>query len=263
MEFVKDRPLHLAKRELQAMLTSPPTLTLMAAATVLLALSGPFGTYAGLALPERVLYWLAIVVFGYGLGRLTAHVALHTFAPHIANPFLRTLLASLVASLPAWLVVLAVESVAHGDVDRVDPLRLWLSCLVIALTISTAIMVNRRPPALKTLETTPPDRSLPPLLERLPHPMRGRLLHIAVGDHYVDVTTDKGNSLVLMRLSDAIRETVPEQGLQVHRSHWVALAAVRKGARQGGKPALELKNGTVVPVSRTFMQAVKAAGLLP
>jgi DNA-binding LytR/AlgR family response regulator len=30
----------------------------------------------------------------------------------------------------------------------------------------------------------------------------------------------------------------------------------------GGKPVLELENGTLVPVSRTYLEAVRAAGLL-
>ena len=102
----------------------------------------------------------------------------------------------------------------------------------------------------------------PALLDRLPRQQRGRLIHIAVSDHYVDVTTDKGTTLVLMRLSDAMRETAPVAGMQVHRSHWVALDAVRHGIRQGGKPVLELENGILVPVSRSFIEAVKAAGLL-
>nr|WP_282558860.1 LytTR family DNA-binding domain-containing protein [Devosia litorisediminis] len=93
--------------------------------------------------------------------------------------------------------------------------------------------------------------------------MRGRLLHLAVADHYVDVTTDKGHELVLMRLSDAIAETAPQPGLQVHRSHWVALNGVKRGLRQSGKPMLELENGTLVPVSRSYLPAARAAGLLP
>ena len=101
---------------------------------------------------------------------------------------------------------------------------------------------------------------VPALLERLPRPLRGPLWRISVADHYVEVTTDKGSSLVLMRLSDAIKEVAPTAGLQVHRSHWVALDAVRRGTRQNGRPALELVDGSVVPVSRTYLVAVRAAG---
>lgn len=63
-----------------------------------------------------------------------------------------------------------------------------------------------------------------------------------------------------MRLSDAIKETAPVAGMQVHRSHWVALDAVASATRKNGKPVLTLENGTEVPVSRTYLDAVRSAG---
>jgi DNA-binding LytR/AlgR family response regulator len=102
----------------------------------------------------------------------------------------------------------------------------------------------------------------PALLDRLPRHLRGRLLHLEVSDHYVEITTDKGKNMVLMRLADAMRETAPTRGLQVHRSHWVALEAVRKSFRQSGKPVLELEDGTIVPVSRSYLAAAREVGLL-
>ena len=41
-------------------------------------------------------------------------------------------------------------------------------------------------------------------------------------DHYVRVFTDAGESLILLRLSDAMAEVRDVPGLQIHRSHWVA-----------------------------------------
>ena len=96
----------------------------------------------------------------------------------------------------------------------------------------------------------------------MPHPQRGKLLHLSVSDHYVDVVTDRGHALVLMRLSDAIRETGAVPGLQIHRAHRVALDAVRQVHRGNGKVALELSNGTRLPVSRSFMPAARQAGLV-
>ena len=82
-----------------------------------------------------------------------------------------------------------------------------------------------------------------------------------VEDHYVDIVTDKGKTLVLMRLADAIRETAPIAGLQIHRSHWVARDAVVKVHRSDGKLILELSNGLKLPVSRGYLPAAKEAGL--
>src|SRR5690606_35602655 len=126
-----------------------------------------------------------------------------------------------------------------------------------AVTLLGGLLASQTKPAALAPDAMVPAE--PALLDRLPRPQRGRLIHLAVSDHYVDVTTDKGTSLVLMRLADAIRETAPIAGMQVHRSHWVALDAVTRGTRQKGKPVLELENGARVPVSRTYIEAARAA----
>jgi DNA-binding LytR/AlgR family response regulator len=100
-----------------------------------------------------------------------------------------------------------------------------------------------------------------PLLARLPHRLRGRLLYLSMQDHYVDVHTDKGSALVLMRLADAIRETGTAAGLQIHRSHWAALDAIEGSSRQDGKLFLRMADGALLPVSRSAQGRVKAAGI--
>lgn len=77
-----------------------------------------------------------------------------------------------------------------------------------------------------------------------------------------EVTTEKGKALVLMRLSDAIRETPPTPGLQIHRSHWVAVDAVARTVRTGDKLLVELKDGRRLPVSRSYTRDVRDAGLV-
>lgn len=86
---------------------------------------------------------------------------------------------------------------------------------------------------------------------------------MSVQDHYVEVTTSIGKSLLLMRLSDAIRETGDVAGLQVHRSHWVATAQVIKAKRDGDKAILTLSDGRTLPASRSRIKDLKAAGIHP
>ena len=102
----------------------------------------------------------------------------------------------------------------------------------------------------------------PPILERVPLPQRGRLLALSVEDHYVDIVTDRGKTLVLMRLADAMREAAGVPGLQVHRSHWVARDAVVRTHRSDGRLLLELSNGMRLPVSRGYLPQVREAGLI-
>lgn len=130
-------------------------------------------------------------------------------------------------------------------------------CLAISLAVGVMHELLARPePAAR------PDTRRPAILDRLPLEVRGRLSHISVADHYVDVVTDKGHALVLMRLSDAIRETGDTPGLQVHRSHWVAIKAVERVERRGGKVVVVMASGTELPLSRSYVPTAKAAGLL-
>lgn len=111
-------------------------------------------------------------------------------------------------------------------------------------------------------EPEAPLPTLPRLVQRLPQDLRGELLSISVRDHYVDVRTDKGTGSLLMRLSDAMAEADTVDGAQIHRSHWVAWAAVDRGERAGGKLFLVLRDGARVPVSRNHKDKVAARGLI-
>ncbi|MBD3765842.1 MAG: LytTR family transcriptional regulator, partial [Rhodobacterales bacterium] len=102
----------------------------------------------------------------------------------------------------------------------------------------------------------------PRLLLRLPEDRRGTLIRMAVRDHYVDVVTDRGQASVLMRFRDALAEVDGVDGLQVHRSHWVALAGVEGAQKSGDRVHVLTRDGERVPVSRAYRADLVARGLL-
>jgi DNA-binding LytR/AlgR family response regulator len=129
-------------------------------------------------------------------------------------------------------------------------------CLVIEVT--GQVFADARPvPMVQAM----PDS--PALVARLPLHKRGRLVSVSVQDHYVDVTTTKGRDVLLMRFGDAMAETQPVPGLQVHRSHWVALDQITAVRRKGDAAVLTLQHGPDIPVSRAFVPRLRDAGLLP
>jgi hypothetical protein len=270
--YVNDTVLQLALRELQRTFTSPRLLTGMAAVALVLGVSGPFGTSAILGLAQRLVYWLAMVVITYGSCRPLALVVVTLLRRRLGQGWGPTLLTGLLVGTPVFAVVTLVNLVAIGNAD-VPPVELWVNCTLITMAVivvGTLIQQaqpshdNATPDAIRTGETAPPSPPAPgsPLLERIPHPLRGRLVALTVEDHYVEVITEKGKALVLMRLSDAIKETGAAKGVQIHRSHWVALDAVKGVSRADGKVAVELSNGALLPVSRGYLLAARAAGLL-
>ncbi len=99
----------------------------------------------------------------------------------------------------------------------------------------------------------------PTLMERVRPDRRGALLALKADGHYLQVYTDAGSDLILYRLSDALLELGGDDGIQVHRSWWVAQRAL-SSRRQ--RDRLVLVNGIDVPVSRSFLIAARQRGWL-
>jgi hypothetical protein len=267
---VNRKALQLALREMQAVGSSRYTRIGLMLAIVLLAVSGPFGTYEGSSVGQRFAYWAIMVIASFVAGQIGASFFIELLREHISQRWPRVLAGGLLASLPVTIVVLLVNGLAHPQVPVAESLTIWFYTAIVTLVVVVALVTLRDfmaaapvAPGAATADEAATLRPAPPaILERVPLPQRGKLLALIVEDHYVDIVTDKGKTLVLMRLADAIREAAPIPGLQIHRSHWVALAAVAKATRSEGRVSLELSNGLRLPVSRGYMQAVKDAGLV-
>lgn len=94
-------------------------------------------------------------------------------------------------------------------------------------------------------------------LNRLPAELGQNLLCLSMEDHYVRAHTDKGNSLVLMRMSDAMEELSDYPGTQTHRSWWVAYAAIKKVSKEKRRHLVHLHNGIEAPVSQTYVEKLR------
>lgn len=257
--FVSDGPLQSAKREWHAILSSRPTLVIIAAVGIVAGLAGPFGTLEHLTPLPRLAYWLGLCFVTYVTGSILVTMltagGLGQLLPRAPAVLLAGALAGLAVTLEVALLNWAVFGLAPTAPRYVAGLA--LNGILIAMVIAGV--------ALYLGPSTPdaPTNRLPSLLDRLPLDKRGALISLSVQDHYVEIVTTRGRDLLLMRLSDAIRETDPTPGLQVHRSHWVSLAQVRSVRRDGARAVLTMSDGRDIPVSRSNIAAVKEAGLLP
>jgi len=97
-------------------------------------------------------------------------------------------------------------------------------------------------------------------LGRLSAKFQGADLYaISSEDHYLRVHTNRGEELILMRISDALVELEAMDGLQTHRSWWVAHNGVASLTRDNGKFSVILKSGIAAPVARSRVKSVRAA----
>ncbi len=258
-------PLQFTMREMQGMLSSPRFWIAIVGASVLLGLVGPFGTYDDFRLPARLAFWGTIALGTYVVGIGTVYLLARAIWPEGAVSALRLGLLGVVAGLPVTVVVWSFNALVYGDPDQgMDFLPLLAYCAAISAVVSAltgvfAAAVPEEVPVAASAESTETRR--PRILDRLPAPQRGRLSHMSMQDHYVDIRTDRGGSLVLMRFADAIAEAEGIVGVQVHRSHWVAVDMVAETVRVGGRPMLRMRDGTLLPVSRGFLDAARKAGL--
>ena len=93
---------------------------------------------------------------------------------------------------------------------------------------------------------------------RLPSELGRDLVYLKMSDHYLEVFTTAGHTVLLMRLGDAVAE-LEGLGMQVHRSYWVGNGHLERLVRRGRRRLLRLTGGHDVSVSPTYLAAVEAA----
>lgn len=258
--FVNSRYLQLALRELRGNFQRPTTLAALAGLAIVVGISGPFDTINAFDLPQRMAYWAVVVPMTYAagmMGSLLVEPALRATAVAFKIVGL-----SLGSALMVCLFLGLFNALIGLEFNLYEFALGFLSIYVICLVIDGMdhlIKAEQRP----QVDNAIPTALTPAILARLPLERRGALVAMTVQDHYVEVTTTKGKTLILMRLSDAIAECAPCQGLQIHRSHWVALDQIAAARRLGDAAVVILKSGVELPVARSRLSAVQQAGILP
>lgn len=253
-----------AQRELRRHLGHPATLSALAATGLVLAIVGPFGTDTALSLAERMVYWLPLVALTYAVGALTDLVLSRLLGDRPLTEAVKV--AGTAVLVTATVIVLNAIFFGRWP-DGATGLAETGTILAVAGIATAGLGLARRHASPENPATDEPSggdmvQSRPMILDRLPLERRGDLMSLSVEDHYVQVRTTRGSVMVLLRLSDAIREALPVAGLRVHRSHWVATAHVVSVRRDGDRAVLTLTDGTEIPASRSHLPALRAAGLL-
>lgn len=214
----------------------------------ILGLLGPFGSYAIVNAPLRVGYWIGVMWIGFAFYGLVVLLVLK-LTRRVGPTFWMLLVAgALLASVPQAFVSRAVAlSIGSGGATNAGLWYLQTALIGLLSTIGVALLVARRPA---------------PLAPEAPRvdPLSRDVIALQMEDHYVRIHTAQGSRMELMTLAAAIARLEAVEGLQTHRSWWVARHAV---ARVEGTPRdmkLMLSNGLVAPVARSAVARLRSAG---
>lgn len=254
------------------------------------ALVAVFGTVNQLTDPlvdatlsESLFYWgtrfIAFVVLLWTADILVSRwLSTRLTAPAWLKP---VVIVSAVALLPFAMVELFVESRVplrseYDDEElwSVSPLLAYvaeyatLASIVVPLHLILWLIIDRKSDAAPAAGA---DEERPPFLEKVPGIGAGDVLALQAEEHYVRVfysqvsnssESNQGSELVHYRFGDAVREMPESLGTQVHRSWWVADAAVTAAERGTRRWQLKLQSGHSVPVSDSFTRAARERGWL-
>jgi LytTr DNA-binding domain len=251
-------------------------------AGVLLGVIGPFGTFESMSTITRFSFWMGGIAVG-----MIIHIPLY-YAAALLGPQYRVpawvwvSLSAVVAALPMTFVIngifatmmdatnldsmaglypfvfaisLPMQWVSYWTRERGDPVA---PATYVAAPVATVT-------AVAVAETTGPTvatSNAPKLSARLPARIGKDIVCLEMEDHYVRVHTALGDAMIHMRMADAVTELDSIEGMIVHRSFWVARAAITGWARDGKTLTLSLLNGKSIPVARDRQPLVKAAGWL-
>lgn len=223
-----------------------------------LSFVGAFGSSAMAFIP-RTLFMIAMSWVGAGLGILTFRLAVRMRWTR-GRRLLQGAVAALLMTPPMGLIVWgSTRFSGPGEPLRALPGYTGVTFVMCESITLFVVFMNMRSgqmaAAQVALALAPPP---PKFLERLPLKLRGaEVWAVEAEDHYLRLHTSKGQDLILLRLADAVDELAGIEGAQVHRSWWVARDAIADARRGDGRATLVLKDGSEVPVSRTYAKIIR------
>lgn len=254
---------------------------MMALTGVILALIAPYNTDSIQSLIGRFLYWVGCAGFPALIAGAIARKVLPPLVARQTNGLLSFGFYTAILSLPIFVWVGFWGLFLTGlfvNPDGFSPEfleqaraqldngflwylqgygQVWVITIMIIGTISLAAEKYLTP---AKAQVTPPVGYR--FLKRLPAELGSDLMCLSMEDHYVRVHTAAGDTLILMRMADAVAELEDYPGQQVHRSWWVAADAVLETVRETRKVSLRLRNGLQVPVSQRRVKQLKDEGFL-
>ncbi|NGM49084.1 LytTR family transcriptional regulator [Caulobacter sp. 602-2] len=231
-------------------------LSVATAVGVFLGVVGPFGSYFNGSVLVRAFYWTGcfwagIVIFGLSI-RLAIAGAERLKVP----AWVMVGGAILVGCGLQTAIVAPLATSLWPFLKRLSPLDWYGQCLAISAPIAAGFTwLRARLQAARVVPVIAGPAAEPSLVS-------SSVLYLKMEDHYVRVCTQTGSRLEAGPLARVLAGLSGLDGLQVHRSWWVARRAVVGVERDGRNLRLRLVDGEAAPIARASVARLRAAGWL-
>jgi LytTr DNA-binding domain len=235
-------------------------LAIASVCAVFFGLIGPFGSYLNGPAWQRVAFQLACFLPGSLLFGSLIRVALR-LRLNPATTWISICLGVAILNAPFQIWVVSIAVSIWPFLKFLRPLDWYWQGLITALPIVlgfTLLMQARLHHRQQAREAGEAPSTAFGLLGAPP----SAVLCLQMEDHYVRVHTAGNSRLVLATLNQAMMALENTDGLQVHRSWWVARKAVVRAVAEGRNLRLQLVNGISAPVARSAVAMVREAGWL-
>ncbi|WP_223788822.1 LytTR family DNA-binding domain-containing protein [Marinicella meishanensis] len=223
---------------------------------------GPFGSFQ-MPLGQRLLYWVILIGVGHAIFSLTERFCQNWLANKNLNVYLKLVITSVIGAVfLSFFVDWTSQLFFDSSLRFPQSLQFYYpKVLILSLILNVFGHLLEQARNAKTATTTNPPKDNR-FIQRLPHQLGTELICFSMEDHYLKVYTERGDHMMLLRMKDALVELEHYPGIQVHRSWWVALDAIKQVKKQTRKATLILHNDMEVPVSQKYLPQLKQHGLL-
>lgn len=240
---------------MRSYLSRPLFWSILMVVTLICFASGPFGTFEHLPTGLRLIYWVIIVIAGGILGLIFGAILQ-------INRWQSFQMIALTSICFAICMTIAVIIVSYAVLSPLDKYPGALSFVTLSFPTS-GILFFFIHYLVQNIGNLPAQNNISasraPLFARLDTYRHAKKIYALIAqDHYVEVVTEQGSELCLIRLNDAIKEAIPQEGMQIHRSHWVALEAIETAHIKGTSPHVILTTGQELKISKTYLTEAKS-----
>ncbi len=238
---------------------SPVAGLIFLGAWLLAIVTGPFGTFEGMAFEWRAIYWLIITIGAFLLGHTCFALALGFYGPQrqLATALTAALFMTILFTPYTYFLRHYFSTIT--EVLPAAPSAIALNILLISIIV--LVLRAQLVDDAEAMKEAAEPAAHPRLSRRLPEGICKDVVRLEAQNHQIAVITMSGRETVRMRFGDAIEEMEPLEGFCTHRSHWVvenAIMAVEQD--RPGKILLRMRNGDRVPVSRKYRPQLDARG---